>query len=78
MHNFAVLIIADSTILNKKVKKNFLNVVKESHLAIRRTKSIAAPPIEMLNMDAEKMDIADALKKYKVCFFGASLIYLAV
>ncbi|KAM3718441.1 Phospholipase [Dirofilaria immitis] len=44
----------------------FLSVVKRTHTAIRRSKSaVEAPPIEMLNMNAEKMDIHDAMDKYK-------------
>ncbi|VDK80287.1 unnamed protein product [Onchocerca ochengi] len=44
----------------------FLSVVKHTHSVIRKSKSaIEAPPIEMLNMNAEKMDIHDAMDKYK-------------
>ncbi|VDO53744.1 unnamed protein product [Onchocerca flexuosa] len=44
----------------------FLSVVKHTHTVIRKSKStIEAPPIEMLNMSAEKMDIHDAMDKYK-------------
>ncbi|VDN88626.1 unnamed protein product [Brugia pahangi] len=44
-----------------------LSVVKHTQTVIRRSKSTAeTPPIEMLNMNAERMDIHDAMDKYKV------------
>ncbi|VIO94868.1 Phospholipase d protein 1, putative [Brugia malayi] len=43
-----------------------LSVVKHTQTVIRRSKSTAeTPPIEMLNMNAERMDIHDAMDKYK-------------
>uniref|UniRef100_A0A1I8ECW6 Phospholipase n=1 Tax=Wuchereria bancrofti TaxID=6293 RepID=A0A1I8ECW6_WUCBA len=43
-----------------------LSVVKHTQTVIRRSKSTAGtPPIEMLNMNAERMDIHDAMDKYK-------------
>uniref|UniRef100_A0A915PPP7 Phospholipase n=1 Tax=Setaria digitata TaxID=48799 RepID=A0A915PPP7_9BILA len=44
----------------------FLSVVKHTQTVIRRSKStVEPPPIEMLNMSVEKMDIHDAMNKYK-------------
>ncbi|EJD74136.1 phospholipase D [Loa loa] len=44
----------------------FLSVVKHTQTVIRKPKStVEIPPIEMLNMSAERMDIHDAMDKYK-------------
>lgn len=44
-----------------------LSVVKHTQTVIRRSKSIpTTPPIEMLNVNAERMDLHDAMNKYKV------------
>ncbi|VDN02247.1 unnamed protein product [Thelazia callipaeda] len=44
----------------------FLSVVKRTQSAVRKSKSsVEAPPIEMLNMNAGKMNIQDAMNKYK-------------
>lgn len=51
----------------KSVEHGLLSVVRRTQTVIRRSRStVAAPPIEMLNMNAEKMDIHDAMDKYKV------------
>ncbi|VDN38165.1 unnamed protein product [Gongylonema pulchrum] len=42
-----------------------ISMVKRTQSAIRSKSAVAAPPIEMLNMNAEKMDIHDAMDKYK-------------
>lgn len=46
----------------------FLSVVKPKQITLKRSKSTVIPPIEMLNLSAEKMDFHDAIDKYKVLF----------
>lgn len=49
----------------------FLSVVKRTQTAIKRSKSTpAAPPTEILHMNAESMGIHDAMDKYKVYSLG--------
>ncbi|KAL3995479.1 Phospholipase D Active site motif family protein [Acanthocheilonema viteae] len=57
--------VGDHTIPQKSTEQNILSVVKHTRTVMKSKSISAAPPIEMLNINAEKMYIDDALDKYK-------------
>lgn len=68
-HQFTAKCLGDHVAPRKLTEHShvFLSVVKHTQTVIRRSKStVETPPIEMLNMNAERMDIHDAMDKYKV------------